>query len=175
MGHGASFVRRWQLLEICGMWESCDMVLRSGTASWESQVRAFRGLRLSKADMELYGVRNICCCSPCVGCAHHRVLMALRPWVKSSDRWRYPGETREQYVRRLKSESSNVQNWLPRGVLYALSLESDGGVVVSGEEVRVRMLGLREPVENEPRQCSRRPLAQRGGGRRRRRGLPPGG
>ena len=68
------------------------MVLGSGTASWE-----FQGLRLSKADMELYGVTNICCCSPCVGCAHHRVLMALRPWVKGSDRWRYPGETREQH------------------------------------------------------------------------------
>ena len=151
------------------------MVLRSGTASWESQVRAFWELRLSKADTELYGVTNISCCSPCVGCAHHCVLMALRPWMKRSDRWRYPGETREQYVRRLKGESSNVGNWLPRGVLYAWSLASEGGVVVSGEEVRVRMLRLREPVENERRQCSRSLLAQRGGGRRQRRGLPPTG
>ena len=143
------------------------MVLRSGTASCESQVRAFRGLRLSRADMGLYGVTNICCFSHCVGCAHHRVLMALRPWTKGPDRWRYPGETGEQYVRRLKSEPSNVGNWLPRGVLYALSLESEGGVVVSGEDVRVRMLWLREPVENEWRQFSRRPLAKRGGGRRR--------
>ena len=38
------------------------------------------------------------------------------------DRWTYPAEMQEQYMRRLKSESSNVADWLPRSVLYVLSL-----------------------------------------------------